>query len=193
MVSMELNLGGFLKGGFWVTNCHQSPPPRCRMYGSIPLARLQPKTPYNASWSSPAIPLTPNPQSPAPSKSQQEQHPQKWPPQQEGSQHPSKDNATALQATMASPMPDVAPIAGLDVTHSGLEGAQGVLKPQGELRTQARGFLMWGGVLPLCMCGGPMLLPFLLQTLPGVSQLLHQTTPQQRDFYRSRLDNDTPL
>ncbi|KAM5311038.1 group 3 secretory phospholipase A2 isoform 2-T2 [Glossophaga mutica] len=112
---------------------------RCRMYGSIPFARLQPTTLYNASWNSPAIPLTPNPQSPAPSKSQQKQHPQKWPPQQEGSQHPSKDNATALQATMASPMLDVTPTARLDVTHSGLQGPQGVLKPQGT-RQACRGF-----------------------------------------------------
>ncbi|XP_045682748.1 group 3 secretory phospholipase A2 isoform X1 [Phyllostomus hastatus] len=111
----------------------------CRMYGSIPFARLQPKTPYNASWSSPAIPLTPNPQSPAPSKSQQKQHPQKWPPQQEGSQHPSKDNATALRATMTSPMPDVAPTTRLDVIHSGLQGPQGVLKPQGT-RQACQGF-----------------------------------------------------
>ena len=105
------------------------------MYGSIPFARLQPKTLYNASWSSPAVPLTPNPQSPAPNKSHQKKHPQKWPPQQEGSQHHSKDNAAALQATMASPWPDVAPIAQLEVTRSGLQGPQGALKPQGELRT----------------------------------------------------------
>ncbi|XP_045056469.2 group 3 secretory phospholipase A2 isoform X2 [Desmodus rotundus] len=111
----------------------------CRMYGSIPFARLQPKTLYNASWSSPAVPLTPNPQSPAPNKSHQKQHPQKWPPQQEGSQHHSKDNATALQATMASPWPDVAPIAQLEVTRSGLQGPQGALKPQGTHQA-CRGF-----------------------------------------------------
>nr|KAF6403908.1 phospholipase A2 group III [Molossus molossus] len=102
----------------------------CRTYGSISLARLQPKTLYNASWSSPAIPLTPSPQSPAPSKPQQKQHPWKWPPQQKGLQHRSKDNVTALQASMASSRPDMAPTAWLKITHTGLQRPQGALKPQ---------------------------------------------------------------
>ncbi|XP_066116218.1 group 3 secretory phospholipase A2 isoform X1 [Saccopteryx bilineata] len=103
---------------------------RCKTYGSIPLAHLRPKTLYNASWSSPAISLTHSPQSPAPSKPQQKQHPQKWLPQQEGSQHFSRDNATTLQAPVAFPRPDMAPTAWLEVTQSGLLGSQGVLKPQ---------------------------------------------------------------
>ncbi|XP_066116219.1 group 3 secretory phospholipase A2 isoform X2 [Saccopteryx bilineata] len=102
----------------------------CKTYGSIPLAHLRPKTLYNASWSSPAISLTHSPQSPAPSKPQQKQHPQKWLPQQEGSQHFSRDNATTLQAPVAFPRPDMAPTAWLEVTQSGLLGSQGVLKPQ---------------------------------------------------------------
>lgn len=105
------------------------------MYGSIPLARLQPKTLYNTSWSSPAMALTPSPQSPAPSKPGQKQRPWKWPLQQEGSQHPSKHNAAALQAPVATPRPDLAPTAWLEVTHSGHQGPLGALKPQGELRT----------------------------------------------------------
>ncbi|XP_054450361.1 group 3 secretory phospholipase A2 [Pteronotus mesoamericanus] len=102
----------------------------CRMYGSIPFARLQPKTIYNASWSFPAIPVTPDPQSPAPSKSRQNEYPQQWPSQQEGPQQPSKDNATTLQATMASPWPDMTPTARLKITHPGLQGPQAALKPE---------------------------------------------------------------
>ncbi|XP_005869834.1 PREDICTED: group 3 secretory phospholipase A2 isoform X2 [Myotis brandtii] len=81
---------------------------RCKTYGSIPLARLQPKTLYNTSWRSPAMALTPSPQSPA----------------------PSKDKAAALQAPVASPRPDLAPTAWLEVTHSGHQGPPGALKPQ---------------------------------------------------------------
>ncbi|KAM8814511.1 group 3 secretory phospholipase A2 isoform 2-T2 [Rhynchonycteris naso] len=103
---------------------------RCKMYDSIPLAHLQPKTLYNASWSSPAIPLTHSPQSPAPSKPQQKQHPQKLPLREEGSQHSSRDNATTLPDPVAFPRPGTAPKAWLEVTHSGLPGSQGVLKPQ---------------------------------------------------------------
>ncbi|XP_014398027.1 PREDICTED: group 3 secretory phospholipase A2 isoform X3 [Myotis brandtii] len=80
----------------------------CKTYGSIPLARLQPKTLYNTSWRSPAMALTPSPQSPA----------------------PSKDKAAALQAPVASPRPDLAPTAWLEVTHSGHQGPPGALKPQ---------------------------------------------------------------
>lgn len=111
-------MGELLKAGILG---YQLPPPRCRMYGSIPLARLQPKTLYNTSWSSPAMALTPSPQSPALLR--------------EGSQHPSKNNAAALQAPVAAPRPDLAPTAWLEVTHSGHQGPLGALKPQGELRT----------------------------------------------------------
>ncbi|XP_015418385.1 PREDICTED: group 3 secretory phospholipase A2 isoform X2 [Myotis davidii] len=81
---------------------------RCRTYGFIPLARLQPKTLYNTTWRSPAMAPTPSPQSPA----------------------PSKDNAAALQAPVATPRPDLAPTAWLEVTHMGHQGPPGALKPQ---------------------------------------------------------------
>ena len=127
--------GDFWEGGFWVTNCHHVLPPRCRTYGSVSLARLQPRIFYNASWSSLAIPLTPSPQNPAPSKPWWIQHPQKWPAQQKESKYPSQANATALQAPVASLGPDVASIVQLEVTDSGLQGPWRGLKPQGELRT----------------------------------------------------------
>ncbi|XP_074177109.1 group 3 secretory phospholipase A2 isoform X6 [Rhinolophus sinicus] len=104
---------------------------RCRTYGFIPLARLQPKTFYNASWSFGATPLTSSPWSPASSKLTQKQHPQKWPPQMKGSQHPRKSKVTALQAPVTSSRPDMAPTAQLEVTVTGLQGPWGDLKPQG--------------------------------------------------------------
>eukprot|EP00070_Physeter_catodon_P033028 XP_028339922.1 group 3 secretory phospholipase A2 isoform X2 [Physeter catodon] len=104
---------------------------RCRTYGSVSLARLQPRTFYNASWSSLAIPLTPSPQNPVPSKPRWIQHPQKWPAQQKESEYPSQANATALQAAVASPGPDVGSIVQLEVTDSGLQGPWRGLKPQG--------------------------------------------------------------
>ncbi|XP_036304737.1 group 3 secretory phospholipase A2 isoform X1 [Pipistrellus kuhlii] len=88
----------------------------CRAYGSIPLARLQPKTPYNASWSSPAVALPPSAPSPAPSKPGQKQRPRKWPPQREGPRLPSKGSAATLQAP--------------EVTHPDPQGPPGGLKPQ---------------------------------------------------------------
>nr|XP_005567625.2 group 3 secretory phospholipase A2 [Macaca fascicularis] len=98
----------------------------CRTYGTVPLARLQPRTFYNASWSSWATSPTPSSQSPAPPKPRQKQHLQKWPPQQKGSKRPSKANTTVLQDPMVSPRLDVAP--------TGLQGPQGGLKPQGARR-----------------------------------------------------------
>uniref|UniRef100_A0A8C8Y3S2 Phospholipase A2 group III n=1 Tax=Panthera leo TaxID=9689 RepID=A0A8C8Y3S2_PANLE len=95
---------------------------RCRRYGSIPLAHLQPRTLYNASWSSPATPQPPSLQNPAPSKPQQKQRPQKRPPQWKGSKHPSKTNTTALRTPVASTQPDMTPTAWLEVTHPGLQG-----------------------------------------------------------------------
>ncbi|XP_059750966.1 group 3 secretory phospholipase A2 [Balaenoptera ricei] len=103
----------------------------CRTYGSVSLARLQPRIFYNASWSSLAIPLTPSPQNPAPSKPRWIQHPQKWPAQQKESKYPSQANATVLQAPVASLGPDVASIVRLEVTDSGLQGPWRGLKPQG--------------------------------------------------------------
>ncbi|XP_008054380.1 group 3 secretory phospholipase A2 [Carlito syrichta] len=104
----------------------------CRTYGSVPLARLQPRTLYNASWSSLATSLAPSPQSPT--KSQWKQHPQKWPSQRKGSKHSSKANITALQAPLVSHSPDVAPTAQLEVPHPDLQDSQGGLKPQGARR-----------------------------------------------------------
>ncbi|XP_001497393.2 group 3 secretory phospholipase A2 [Equus caballus] len=100
----------------------------CRTYGSLPVARLQPRTLYNASWSSPATQLTPSPQNPAPSKRPWKQHPRKRPPQWKESKNPSKANTTALQGPMTSPRPDMAPTGG---PHPGLQGPWGGLKPQG--------------------------------------------------------------
>ncbi|XP_019651207.1 group 3 secretory phospholipase A2 isoform X2 [Ailuropoda melanoleuca] len=101
----------------------------CRTYGSIPLARLQSRTLYNASWSSPATPVTPSLHSPAPSKPPQKQRPQKRPAQWEGSKHPNTTNTTALWVPMASTKPDTSPTAWLEVTHPGLQGPQNGLKP----------------------------------------------------------------
>ncbi|KAK2509757.1 hypothetical protein MC885_015816 [Smutsia gigantea] len=106
----------------------------CRTYGSIPLARLKPRTLYNASWSSQVMPLTPSPEGPGHSKPPQKQCPQKRPPQRTGSKHPSKANTTALQDPMASPRPDVAPTTQLKVTYLALQGPWGTLKPQGTHR-----------------------------------------------------------
>ncbi|XP_007952125.1 group 3 secretory phospholipase A2 [Orycteropus afer afer] len=84
----------------------------CRTYGSAPLARLQPRTFYNASWSSSpgATPLTP---SPASSKARKKQHPQKWSPQLERPKHLSKVSSTTLR-----------------VPRPGLQGPRNGLKPK---------------------------------------------------------------
>ncbi|XP_046944371.1 group 3 secretory phospholipase A2 [Lynx rufus] len=111
----------------------------CRRYGSIPLAHLQPRTLYNASWSSPATPQPPSLQNPAPSKPQQKQHPQKRPPQWKGSKHPIKTNTTALRTPVASTQPDMSPTAWLEVTHPGLQGPWSGLKPQ-DVRRACRSF-----------------------------------------------------
>uniref|UniRef100_A0ABI7ZMJ1 Phospholipase A2-like central domain-containing protein n=1 Tax=Felis catus TaxID=9685 RepID=A0ABI7ZMJ1_FELCA len=118
---------------------YQLPPSRCRRYGSIPLAHLQPRTLYNASWSSPATPQPPSLQNPAPSKPQQKQHPQKRPPQWKGSKHPIKTNTTALRTPVASTQPDMSPTAWLEVTHPGLQGPWSGLKPQ-DVRRACRSF-----------------------------------------------------
>ncbi|XP_037367419.1 group 3 secretory phospholipase A2 isoform X2 [Talpa occidentalis] len=104
---------------------------RCRTYGSIPFARLQPRTLYNASWSSRVIPLTPSPTTPALTKAQRKKHLWKWLPQKKGSKYPSRSNTTDFQAPVTSPRPDKAPTAVLEVTPPGLQGPQGGLRPQG--------------------------------------------------------------
>lgn len=111
----------------------------CRRYGSVSLARLQPRTLYNASWSSPATPSSPSPQNTAPSQPRLMQHPQKWPSQQKESRHPSQAKATALQAPAASPGPAMLPRVQSEVTNPGLQGPQGGLKPQG-VRQACRSF-----------------------------------------------------
>lgn len=89
---------------------------RCQTYGSIPLARLQPRTLYNASWSSRGAPVAPSPQRPALTKP-----PQKQPSEQKGSRHLGTPNAMARRALLVAPaLPEV--------TRAGLQG------PQGELR-----------------------------------------------------------
>nr|XP_006218127.1 group 3 secretory phospholipase A2 [Vicugna pacos] len=103
----------------------------CRTYGSVTLARLQPSTIYNASWSSSTTPLTPSTQNPAPSKPRRMQR--------EESKHPRKANTTALQAPVTSPGPDMAPMAQLKVTHTGLQEPWQGLKPQGAHQA-CRGF-----------------------------------------------------
>ncbi|XP_003803395.1 group 3 secretory phospholipase A2 [Otolemur garnettii] len=103
----------------------------CRTYGSVPLARLQPRTLYNASWSSPATSLTSSPQSQSPTKHRRKQHPQKWLPQWKKSKHPSKANITAFQVPVTSLKPDVTPTAQLPVPHPGLQGPWSGLKSQG--------------------------------------------------------------
>ncbi|XP_047618040.1 group 3 secretory phospholipase A2 isoform X3 [Phacochoerus africanus] len=106
----------------------------CRRYGSVPLARLQPRTFYNASWSSPATSLTPSPQNPALSRPQPMKHPQQWPSEWKESKSPSKTNATALQAPVASPGSDRASTVQLEVTHPGFQGTTGGQKPPGAHR-----------------------------------------------------------
>ncbi|KAF4011573.1 hypothetical protein G4228_002920 [Cervus hanglu yarkandensis] len=120
------------------TISHCSCDARCRRYGSVPLARLQPRTLYNASWSSPATP-TPSPQNTAPSQPQPMQHPRTWPAQQKESRHPSQAKATALQAPAASAGGVQLPRVQLEVTNPGLQGPQGGIKPQG-VRRACRSF-----------------------------------------------------
>ncbi|KAM6155735.1 group 3 secretory phospholipase A2 [Rhynchocyon petersi] len=67
----------------------------CRKYDSVPLARLQPRTLYNASWRHPQR-ATPVP-SPAPVTPRQKQHSWKWSLQRKRPQHLSKVNVTVLR------------------------------------------------------------------------------------------------
>ncbi|KAM5238941.1 group 3 secretory phospholipase A2 [Ctenodactylus gundi] len=102
----------------------------CRTYGSVPLAHIQPRTYYNASWSSRAVSQTPSTQTPstqtpAPNKPRWKQHPQKRRSQQLRSRHPSTATVTVLQASR--------------VSYPHLQGSRGGLKPQGA-RQACRGF-----------------------------------------------------
>ncbi|CAH6987677.1 Pla2g3 [Phodopus roborovskii] len=84
----------------------------CRAYGSVPLAHLQPRTYYNASWKTTATSPTPNPQSPAPSE-----HPQKRRPQQTQARHQSITPSMALQTPVATSRLDMVPRAQPGVPH----------------------------------------------------------------------------
>ncbi|EDM00180.1 phospholipase A2, group III (predicted), isoform CRA_c [Rattus norvegicus] len=87
---------------------------RCRTYGSLPLAHLQPRTYYNASWKAEATPLTPSPQSPAPSW--------KRGPQQTPARHHSTTTVTPLQTPAISSRPDMMiPRGQPGVSHPGLQ------------------------------------------------------------------------
>eukprot|EP00073_Rattus_norvegicus_P052223 XP_017454607.1 PREDICTED: group 3 secretory phospholipase A2 isoform X1 [Rattus norvegicus] len=86
----------------------------CRTYGSLPLAHLQPRTYYNASWKAEATPLTPSPQSPAPSW--------KRGPQQTPARHHSTTTVTPLQTPAISSRPDMMiPRGQPGVSHPGLQ------------------------------------------------------------------------
>ncbi|XP_032772135.1 group 3 secretory phospholipase A2 [Rattus rattus] len=85
----------------------------CRTYGSLPLAHLQPRTYYNASWKAEATPLTPSPQSPAPSW--------KRGPQQTPARHHSTTTVTPLQTPAISSRPDMIPRGQPGVSHPGLQ------------------------------------------------------------------------
>ncbi|XP_013375934.1 PREDICTED: group 3 secretory phospholipase A2 isoform X2 [Chinchilla lanigera] len=102
----------------------------CKMHGSVPLAHLQPRAFYNASWNSRATSLPPRPQSPAPTKPQWTQHPQKRRSQQKGSRQPSTANATVSEAPVGSSRPDVTLTAQLVVLHPALHGLQSGPKSQ---------------------------------------------------------------
>ncbi|XP_004449833.1 group 3 secretory phospholipase A2 [Dasypus novemcinctus] len=103
----------------------------CRTYGSVPLARLQPRILYNATWRPPTTPGAPTSQSLAPTGPRRKQHSRKRPRQREGPELPSKAKATALPAPEASPRLVVAPTAQPEVPHPGLQGPQ---KSQGAHR-----------------------------------------------------------
>lgn len=103
----------------------------CRTYGLVPLARLQPRTRYNASWSSPASSLPPSPLSPAPTRPAEKPHLRKWWPRQKGSRRLSTANATAPQSPGASPRPGVGRTAQPGTPQPGLQNPRGELKGQG--------------------------------------------------------------
>ncbi|XP_042522125.1 group 3 secretory phospholipase A2 [Dipodomys spectabilis] len=91
----------------------------CKTYGFVPLAHLQPRTRYNASWNSPDTSLTPSPQSPAPSKQRRDQRPWKRRTQHTRSGQPSPANTTVLQVPVAS-RSDMTITAQLGDSHPGL-------------------------------------------------------------------------
>ncbi|XP_004592175.4 group 3 secretory phospholipase A2 [Ochotona princeps] len=105
----------------------------CRTYGLVPHARLQPRTHYNASWSSTATSLPPYPQSPAPTKpALKQQRLRKWWWRHKASRRLSTANVTALQTSMASPVPGLDPTA----AQSGMPPQPGLQSSRGELKRQ---------------------------------------------------------
>ncbi|XP_034365262.1 group 3 secretory phospholipase A2 isoform X1 [Arvicanthis niloticus] len=88
----------------------------CSAYGSVPLAHLQPRTYYNASWKAEATSLTARPQSPAPSK-----HPQKRGPEQTQARRHSITTTMPLQTSAISSRPDMIPRGEPGVSHLGLQ------------------------------------------------------------------------
>ncbi|GAB1289528.1 Group 3 secretory phospholipase A2 [Apodemus speciosus] len=88
----------------------------CRAYGSVPLAHLQPRTYYNASWKAETTSLAPSPQSPGPSK-----YPQKRGPQQTQARRHSTATITPLQTPAISSRPDMIPRGQPGVPHPGLQ------------------------------------------------------------------------
>lgn len=121
---------------------HQLPciaPFRCKAYGSVPLAHLQPRTYYNASWQAVATSPTPSPQSPAPSKL-----PQMRRLQQTQVEHQSTTTTTTLQTPAVAFRPGMVPRAQSGVPHPGYYNGR---KLQGEFKTK-----LLGGRVSGCSC-----------------------------------------
>ncbi|XP_060048717.1 group 3 secretory phospholipase A2 isoform X1 [Erinaceus europaeus] len=100
----------------------------CKAYGSIPVAVIQPRTPYNASWNSPAIPgphTTPAPQSPTSGKPVEKRGQRKWPPPHTEAEPLSGPRATAPQNPTSLPCPPSTATSQLGVTPQGLQGPPG--------------------------------------------------------------------
>ncbi|MEJ1274455.1 phospholipase A2 group III [Cricetulus griseus] len=97
----------------------------CRAYGSVPLAHLQPRTYYNASWKAAVTSPTPSPQSSAPSKYPQKKR------QQTQAGHQSITSTMTLQTPEVASRLDMVPRAQPEVPHPGYQDGP---KPQGAHR-----------------------------------------------------------
>lgn len=125
----------------------QIAPFRCRAYDSVPLAHLQSRTYYNASWKAEASSLTARPQSPAPNR-----HPQKRGPEQTQARRHSITTTTPLQIPAISSRPHMIPRGQPGVSHLGLQDGP---KQQGELKTKL--FKGQSGWVFLCLCANVVL------------------------------------